>query len=102
MFPYIRYKHLLYKQLYKLGTLQGWKGVYVNDDMSQPKQAQRKEMRAIFSFAKSTGSDCHLRGSRLIVDKKPYTYENLKDLPHGLSIEAAKMVKVQDGLAFQS
>ena len=29
-------------------------------------------------------------------------YENLKDLPHGLSIEAAKMVKVHDGLAFQS
>ena len=59
-------------------------------------------MRAIFSFAKSTGIDCQLRGSRLIVDKKPYTYENLKDVPHSMSIEAAKMVKVHDGLAFQS
>ena len=102
VFPYLRYKHLLFKQLYKLGTLQGWEGVYINDDMSPQKQAQRKEMRAIFSFAKSTGIDCQLRGTRLIVDKKPYTYEKLSDLPHGLSIEAAKMVKVHDGLAFQS
>ena len=56
----------------------------------------------IFSFARSKQIDCQLRGSKLIIDKKNYTYVDSKRLPHGLSIEAAKMIEVEDGLAFQS
>ena len=46
--------------------------------------------------------DFHLQGSELIVDKRPFLNINMKDLPHRLSIEAAKMVEIEDGLAFQS
>ena len=59
-------------------------------------------MRAIFAFAKAKNIDCQLRVAKLIIDQKSYVYSETKDLPHGLSIEAAKMVKVEDGLVFQS
>ena len=95
IFPFLRYKHLMFKSLYKLKNLEGWKGVYINDD--QQKQAERKELRAIFSFAKSQGIDCQLRGQRLIIDSKPYTYSDTKTLPHNLSIEAAKGLVINYG-----
>ena len=102
VFPYLRYKHLFFKNLYKLKDMPEWKGTYVNDDLTPVKQAERNEMRAVFSYAKSKNIDCQLRGAKLIVDKRRYTYADMKNLPLGLSIEAAKMIPVEDGLAFQS
>ena len=91
VFPYLRYKHLFFKNLYKLKNMPEWKGTYANDDLTPVKQAERKEMRAVFSYAKSKNIDCQLRGAKPIVDKRPYTYVDMKNLPHGLSIEAAKI-----------
>ena len=92
----------MFKNLYKFKNLPEWRGVYFNDDLPQKKQDERKELRAIFSFAKSKGISCQLCGQRLIIDGKPYTYADSRNLPHNLSIEAAKMIEVEDGLAFQS
>ena len=49
---------------------------------------------------KNVGSK--VKGTKLVIDGKAYSYQEMKDLPHGLSIEAAKTIEVEDGVAFQS
>ena len=99
-FPFVSYKHEIYRNVYKLKNIQKWKGVYLQDDMSAPEQAKKKEVRAIYAYAKAQGLDVRMRGNNLVVDGVKYGSDEV--LPHNLSIEKAKTVKVKDGLAFQS
>ena len=43
-----------------------------------------------------------LRGNILIIDGIRYTYKDIDQLSHGLTMENVKLVKVLDGYAFQS
>ena len=48
------------------------------------------------------GLNVKLRGSSIIIDDIKYTYKDIDTLPHNLSMENVKIVKVSDGYAFQS
>ena len=98
-FPFISYKHQMFRNVYKLKDYDKWRGVYLQDDLSPENQTKKKEMRAIYSFAKSKGIDVKMRSLNLIIDGVKYSPND--QLPHNLSIKSAKMVEVQDGLAFQ-
>ena len=50
----------------------------------------------------SQGIDSKMRGTKIVIDSKVYTYGELKNLPHNLTIERAKTIEVEDGVAFQS
>ena len=99
-FPFLSYKHEIFRNIYKLKDNQKWRGVYLQDDLTLAEQSKKKETRAIYAYAKSKGVDVKMRGSQLIIDGVKYSYG--EDLPHDLSIENAKSVVVKDGLAFQS
>ena len=87
VFPFIAYKYEIFRNVYKLKDMQKWKGVYLQDDLT------------IFAYAKSQGLDVKMRGSHLIIDGIKYQQNDA--LPHDLSIEKVKTVKVKDGIAFQ-
>ena len=59
-------------------------------------------MRAVSAYAKSKNADSNVKGTKLVIDGQAYSYQEMKDLPHGLSIEAAKTIEVEDGVAFQT
>ena len=42
-----------------------------------------------------------MKGLRIIIDSKAYTHDDIKNLPHNLSMEAAKLTEVEDGITFQ-
>ena len=42
-----------------------------------------------------------MRGGALIVDNKKYSYSEIANLPEGITMENAKLVSVDDGMAFQ-
>ena len=98
-FPLLSYKFELYRNAYKLKDMEKWKGIYLQDDLSPSDQIKKREARAIYSFAKSKGIDIKMRGMNLIIDNVKYRPND--QLPHNLSIENAKTVDVQDGIAFQ-
>ena len=98
-FPFVSYKFEIFRNAYQLKDMEKWKGIYLQDDLSLPEQLKKKENRAIFAFAKSQGIDVKMRGSHLIIDGVKYRHDEV--LPHDLTIEKAKTVKVKDGLAFQ-
>ena len=98
-FPFLSYKHEIFRNVYKLHDMKKWKGVYLQDDLSMSEQLKKKETRAIYVFAKSQGMDVKMRGNNLIIDGIKYSQDD--ELPHNLLIEKAKTVKVKDGVAFQ-
>ena len=71
------------------------------EDYPSNVQEQIKEMRAISAFAKSQAIDSKMRGTKIVVDGKAYSYGELGTLPHNLTIERAKVIEVEDGTAFQ-
>ena len=99
-FPIVAYKYEIYRNVYKLKTIKKWKGVYRQDDMTASEEVKKKEVRAIYAFAKAQGLDVRMCGNNLVVDGVRYGPDEA--LPHNLSIENAKTVKVKDGRAFQS
>ena len=101
-FPFLRYRNQLFRNTYKLKRIQKYKKVYLVDDYSQEVQEQLKEIRAINAYAKSQNLDSKVKGTNLVIDEKTYSYKDTKNLPHELSIEAAKIIQVEDGVAFQS
>ena len=100
-FPFLRYQNEFFRNLYRLKQSQKFKRVYVVDDVSPEIQEKTKELRAVSAFARSKGIDAKMKGQKIVVDGKAYTYEEMSDLPHNLSIQAAKLVEVEDGVAFQ-
>ena len=42
-----------------------------------------------------------VRGGALIINEQRYSYRDIDKLPEGISIEAAKLVELEDGWAFQ-
>ena len=78
-----------------------WRNVYLNDDLSPEEQHKRREMRCIAALAKSRGIRCQLKNGGLVIDDQRYTHSDMERLPYGLSMTEAKIVKVDDGTAFQ-
>ena len=70
--------------------------------LSPDEQRQQKDLWCIHAAAKSRGLDVKPRGNFLIIDGIRYTYKDIDHLPHGLTMENVKLVKVTDGYAFQS
>ena len=101
-FLFVRCKNELYKNSYKLKKSQKYQRVYLVEDYPPKVQDQMKVMRAISAFAKSQGIDSKMRGPKIVIDGKASTYGELKHLPHNLTIERAKVIEVEDGVAFQS
>ena len=91
----------IYRNISKLKDNLKWKKIYLNDDCSPEVQAQRRDLRCIAALAKSRGIPCKQRGGALVIDGVKYVYKDLHRLPHGLSMETAKVVTVADGIAFQ-
>ena len=100
-FPFLRYRHILFKSTYKLRNTQKFKRVYLVDDYPQDVQENIKELRAVSAFARSKGIDSRVRGTKIVVDGKDYTHKEMSNLPYNLSIENAKVIEVEDGVAFQ-
>ena len=92
----------IFKNVGKLKNITARKGVHLNDAMTPLEQRQAKDLRCIFAAGKAKGLDIKLRGNILIIDGIKFTYNDIEGLPYELTMESVKIIKVADGLAFQS
>ena len=58
-------------------------------------------MRCLAAVAKANGIKASYKNGSLIIDDKKYLYGDLDKLPHGLSMEMAKVRTTKDGTAYQ-
>ena len=89
-FPFVLYKHKIYRNAYNLRNMDKWKGIYLQDDLFPAKKLKNKEVRAIYEYAKAQG--IKLKGSSLVIVSIKYGPKDT--LPHNLLTENAKTVKV--------
>ena len=101
-FPYMRLKHKVLRNAYKLKEIEECKYTYLSDDLSQEQQSKRRDLRCLNAYAKSMNIDSKYKGDAIVVDGVRYTHVDIGTLPHDITLEHAKVVKVQDGYAFQS
>ena len=101
-FANVNKKHELYKHVKNLGQSDKWKYIRIQDDLPVEIQNERKEMRCLAALARDRGHNATMKGNALIVDDIRYLYKDLDDLPEGINMTNAKLVKLEDGWAFQS
>ena len=74
----------------------------MNEALSPKELQQAKDLRCVFAAGRAQGLDIKLKGNTLIIDGVRLTYRDINNLRYGLSMESVKILKVEDGYAFQS
>ena len=92
----------IFKNIGKLKPIVAWKGVHLSDALTPKEQKQAKDLRCIFALGKAEKLDIKLRGKVIIIDGIRFTPKEKDSLPYDLSMETAKIIPVDDGVAFQS
>ena len=90
----------IFSNINKHRNNQAWRGVHL-DDISPNQQAVRRDARSIVALARAKALNCKQNGSSVILDGVKYNPRDFDSLPHGISLESAKIISVDDGLAFQ-
>ena len=96
------FKYEIYKHVKNLKDLDDGKKVYIKYDLLLEISQQRQELRCLAAAARDRGHKASVRGGAIIVDNKRFIYSEIGDLSEGITMENAKMVSVDDGIAFQS
>ena len=94
-------KQMLYKNISSLKDEEKWSRISIRDDATEETLDIQRDLRCIAASARSQGVKAQVRGRALIIEDKRYSREDLGDLPYNLSLENAKIVKTEDGIAFQ-
>ena len=96
------FKYEIYKHVKHLKDNETWKKIYISDDLPREVAEQQKILRTLAAAARDRGNRATVRGGALIIDEIRYNYSEIDDLPEGITMENAKMVQLDDGIAFQS
>ena len=94
-------KQEMFKNITKLKDSEDWKGIGINDDLSEEKLSKQHDLRALAALARSKGQTAQQRGDYLIINDQKFSYRDIDDLPLDLSLEDAKLRPTIDGVAFQ-
>ena len=99
-FVNVNKKHELYKHVKNLSQDEKWKTIRIQDDLPLEIQNERKEMRCLAALAREQDHNASVKINT--VDDIRYLYKDFGDLPEGINMTNAKLVKLDDGWAFQS
>ena len=86
-------KFEVYKSVKNLKGGDTWKRVFISDDLPREIADQRKELRCLAATARDRGHRATVRGAALVINDIRCTYQDLDDLPEGITMENAKMSK---------
>ena len=95
-------KFKIYKFVKNLKASDQWKKVFISDDLPCESAEQQKIIRCLAATARDQGHRATVCASALVIDEMRYSFQDLDDLPEGISMANAKTVEVSDGIAFQS
>ena len=104
----IRFKDIdnkiaLFQNVNKMRHLNKWKKVYISDDLTVEQQGERKDLRCLSALGAFHNLSLKLKGNKLENEAgRTYYYKDIKDLPVGINLKAAKVIEFTHGTAFQS
>ena len=103
MVQFARQKHKseVFRNVRMLKDLLRWKADTLTDDLAPEDLIKRGDMRWVYALAKQERVQAYLRGNDLIIDGKKFSHGELCNLPHNLSLERAKTIVLENGIAFE-
>ena len=96
------WKQEIFKNINKAKDIELWAGVHIQDDLPQETLEERRDLRCLAALAREKGHRATVRGGAIVVDDVRFAFSDIQNLPSGITMENAKLVKVEDGWAFQS
>ena len=87
-------KFEIYKFVKNLKASDHRKKVFISDDLPREIAEQRKIIRCLAATARDQGHRATVCDSALVIDEMRYSFQDLDDLPEGISMENAKTVEV--------
>ena len=94
-------KQILFKNISKLKDKEKWNRITIDDDVTDDTKNIQKDLRCLAASARAKGLKAQQKGKALILEGQRYAYAEIDNLPHEISLENAKIVKTEDGVAFQ-
>ena len=79
-----------------------WRGVSLADDLSPEDRIKQGELKAVNALARSLKIKSSVKNLTITIQDKQYSYSEIHNLPHHLSLARAKTQETPDGWAFQS
>ena len=95
-------KGIVYSNVKKLANMPQWKGLSVGDDLTLTQQNCTRDLRVVAANAKAKGHEVKLTNMGVSIDKHQYKHEDLDTLPHNLTLERIKTLRLDTAVVFQS
>ena len=94
-------KQTLFRNISSLKDKDKWKKISISDDVNDSTKNMQRDLRCLAASAKAKGLKAQQKGNALILEGQRYTYGEIGNLPHNISLDNAKLVQTVDGVAFQ-
>ena len=97
-----RARNAFYFARTKLKNQEMYRGVYINDDVTQTTRRQREDYRAVAALARQNGTEVRVHTDGLVLDGKKYLLTEPNTLPDQYSLNKAKTVEIGGEIYFSS
>ena len=101
-FSTTHWKQEIFRNIHKAKESDMWGGIHIQDDLPHTVLEQRRDLICLAALAREKNHKVTLRGGTLVIDDVRYPFHDIENLPNGITMENVKLVKVEDGWAFQS
>lgn len=97
-----RVRNQLYYARTNLRNLDRYRGIYLNDDVTQLTRKYRDEYRSVATLARSQGSLIRMHDDGVIIDEQKYLLGEAHLLPDHCSLAKARTVQINGEIYFAS
>lgn len=85
-----------------LKSMEGRKGVFINDDVTTLTRKMREDYRSVAALARSMGAEVRVHSDGIIIDGQKYLLTEPQTLPEQFSLANSKVIEVNGEIYFQS
>lgn len=79
-----------------------YRGVYINDDVTNTTRKQREDYRSVAALARNNGLEVRVHTDGVVLDGKKYLLSEPNTLPESYSLSKAKMLETNGEIYFAS
>ena len=96
----VQVRNAIYFNRAKLNKTDKYRGIYLNDDVTQTTRKAREDYRSVAALARAAGSDVRVHGDGVVIDGRKYKHSDV--LPERYSLAKAKTVNIEGEIFFHS
>lgn len=95
-------RNIIFYARAQLKNANAYKGIFINDDVSEITRRQRDEFRSVATLARNQGSSIKLHSDGLVIDGQKFKHDEAELLPAKFSLAQAKTVEIGEDIYFHS